>query len=176
MDSLAIITYPIHLMITIYIWIIIIGAVLSFLPVDPRHPMVEIINRLTHPVFQFIRQKFPWVVISGIDLSPLILIVGLNLVDGIMTYGPIYAVLQAIHTIIFTYIILIIISAVLSFIQMDPYNPIVRSINRLTQPTFQFVRQKLPFLVIGGIDLSPIVIIVTLQMLDGLVSRLLIGM
>jgi len=176
MDTLTIITYPIHLMITIYIWIIIIGAVLSFLPVDPRHPMVEIINRLTLPVFQFIRQKFPWVVISGIDLSPLLLIVGLNLVDGIITYGPIYALLQAIHTIIFTYIILIIISAVLSFIQLDPYNPIVTSINRLTQPTFDFVRQKLPFLVVGGIDLSPIVIIVVLQLIDGLISRVLIGM
>ena len=176
MDSLAIITYPIHLMITIYIWIIIIGAVLSFLPIDPRHPMVEIINRLTLPVFQFIRQKFPWVVISGIDLSPLILIVGLNLVDGIMSYGLVYALLQAVHTIIFTYIILIIISAVLSFIQLNPYNPIVTSINRLTQPTLQFVRQKLPFLVIGGIDLSPIVIIISLQMVDGLISRILIGM
>jgi YggT family protein len=163
-------------MITIYIWIIIIGAVLSFLPIDPRHPMIEIVHRLTLPAFQFIRQKFPWVVISGIDLSPLLLIVGLNLIDGIMLYGPIYALLQAVHTIIFTYIILILISAVLSFIQIDPYNPIVLSINRLTQPTFQFVRQKLPFLVVGGIDLSPIVIIVALQLLDGLVSRMLIGM
>ena len=176
MNSLAIITQPLHLVIGIYIWIIIIGAVISFLPVDPRHPIVEIIHRLTQPVFQFIRQKMPWVVISGIDLSPLVLIVGLHFLDGLMVYGLVYALLQVIHTVIFSYIIMIIIASVLSFIQINPYNPIVVSINRLTQPTFQFVRQKLPFLIIGGIDLSPIVIIIVLQMIDGLVSSMLLGL
>lgn len=175
MNSLAFITQPLHLLITLYIWVIIAGAVVSFLPIDHRHPLVELINRLTLPLFQFIRQKLPWVVVSGIDLSPLVLIVGLKFIDALMMYGVVYALLQVIHTIIFTYIILIVISAVLSFIQIDPYNPIVVTIRRLTQPTFDFFHQKFPFLVVGGIDLSPIVIIMGLQMIDGLLTTLLTG-
>jgi len=176
MEILSFITQPLHLIIYLYTWVVIIGAVLSFLPIDQRHPLVEIVNRLTHPVFQFIRQKMPWVVISGMDLSPLVLLVGLHFIDGLLIFGPIIALLQAIQTIIFSYMILIIISALLSFIQIDPYNPIVSSINRLTEPTFRFVRQKLPFLIIGGIDLSPIVIIVGLNFLNGLISNIMIGL
>ena len=176
MEIITLITYPLHLIISLYTWIVIIGAVLSFLPIDQRHPLVTLVNRLTHPVFQFIRQKMPWVVISGMDLSPLVLLVGLHFIDGLLIFGPIISLLQAIQTIIFSYMILIIISALLTFIQIDPYNPIVSSINRLTAPTFRFVRQKLPFLVIGGIDLSPIVIIVGLNFLNGVISNIMIGL
>jgi len=176
MEMLSFITQPLHLIIYLYTWVVIIGAVLSFLPIDQRHPLVEIVNRLTLPVFQFIRQKMPWVVISGMDLSPLVLLIGLHFIDGLLVFGPLIALFQALQTIIFSYMILIIIASLLTFIQIDPYNPIVSSINRLTAPTFRFVRQKLPFLVLGGIDLSPIVIIVGLNFLNGLISTIMTGL
>jgi YggT family protein len=166
---------PIHLLITLYIWIIIAAAIFSFLQVDPRQPVVEILERMTQPAFTFIRQKMPYVVISGIDLSPLVLIVGLQFIDNILISGIMVAILNVIHSLIFTYIILIIIASVLSFIKVDPYNPIVSTIHRLTQPTFQFVRQKLPFLVVSGIDLSPIVIIIALQLLDTFLTQIVVG-
>ena len=176
MEILSFITQPLHLIIYLYTWVVIIGAVLSFLPIDKHHPLVEIVHRLTEPVFQFIRQKMPWVVVSGMDLSPLLLLVGLNFLDGLLIFGPVVALLQALHTIVFTYMILIIIASVLSFMQLDPYNPIVSSINRLTAPAFKFVRQKLPFLVVGGIDLSPVVLIVGLNFLNGILSTLMTGL
>ncbi len=83
----------------------------------------------------------------------------------------IFAIVQLIHSIISLYIWVIIISAVLSFVQPDPRNPIVDILNRLTQPAFSFVRQKLPFVVFSGIDLSPIVIIFGLQFIDTLMMR-----
>jgi len=176
MEMLSFITQPLHLIIYLYTWVVIIGAVLSFLPIDKHHPVVEIVHRLTEPVFQFIRQKMPWVVISGMDMSPLVLLVGLHFIDGLLIFGPVIALLQALQTIIFSYMILIIIAALLSFAQLDPYNPIVSSINRLTAPAFKFVRQKLPFLVLGGIDLSPIVLIVGLNFLNGLIATLMTGL
>ena len=166
---------PIHLLITLYIWIIIAAAIFSFLQVDSRQPVVEILERMTQPLFSFIRQKMPFVVISGIDLSPLVVIIGLQFIDNILIAGIMIALLNIVHSLIFTYIILIIIASVLSFIKLDPYNPIVQTINRLTQPTFQFVRQKLPFLVISGIDLSPIAIIISLQLLDTFLTQIIIG-
>jgi len=166
---------PIHLLITLYIWIIIAAAIFSFLQVDPRQPVVEVLERMTQPVFRFIRQKMPYIVVSGIDLSPLVLIVGLQFIDNILISGVMVAILNIIHSLIFTYIILIIIASVLSFIKVDPYNPIVTTIQRLTQPTFQFVHQKLPFLVVSGIDLSPIVIIIVLQLIDTFLTQIVVG-
>ena len=176
MDMLSLILQPIHLVIQVYIWIIIIAAVVSFMQLDPRQPAVEILNRLTQPAFQFIRQKIPFVVISGIDLSPLVLIVGLQFLSSLLTGGVLLALAQIIQSIIFSYIILIIIASVLSLVHIDPYNPIVSTINRLTYPPLQYVRQKLPFVVIGGIDLSPIVVILGLQLVSGVLTKLLLGL
>jgi YggT family protein len=69
---------------TLYIWIIIIASFLSFVRPDPYNPVVQILTRLTEPVFAFIRKKLPFVVISGMDLSPLVIIFGLQFVDIII--------------------------------------------------------------------------------------------
>ena len=167
---------PIVLFIQIYIWIIIIATVLSMLKVDPRQPFVELMNRLTEPTFRFIRQKMPFAVIGGLDLSPLVLIVGLQLISSLLTGNLFLAIVGIINSLIFSYIILIIVSAILSFVQVNPYNPIVQIINRLTNPPLMFLRQKLPFLIIGGIDLSPIVLIFALQTLSTLLEKIALSL
>jgi len=73
------------------------------------------------------------------------------------------------------YIWIIVISSFLSFVRPDPYNPIVQTLTRLTEPAFAFVRKKLPFVVMSGIDLSPIVIIFGLQFIDIIIRNLLAG-
>jgi len=74
----------IHSVISMYIWVIIIASVLSFIQLDPRNPIVEVLNRLTQPVFSFVRQKLPFVVFSGIDLSPIVIILGLQFIDTLL--------------------------------------------------------------------------------------------
>ena len=66
---------------TLYIWIVIIASFLSFVRPDPHNPIVQMLYRLTEPVFSYIRQKFPFVVMGGIDLSPLVIIFGLQFID-----------------------------------------------------------------------------------------------
>jgi YggT family protein len=73
-----------HSIINLYIWVVIIGAVLSFVQLDPRNPIVEVLNRLTQPAFSFVRQKMPFVVFSGIDLSPIVIIFGLQFIDTLL--------------------------------------------------------------------------------------------
>ena len=63
---------------------------------------------------------------------------------------------------LWAYLWLVIISAVLSWIEPNPYNPIVRFIYAATEPAFNFVREHFP-VVFGGLDLSPIVVIVVLE-------------
>jgi len=91
----------------------------------------------------------------------------------------IYALVSLLHTVINLYIWMIIIAAVLSFVQPNPSNPTVRSLivglYRLTEPVFAWIRRKMPFVLIGGIDLSPIVILLALQFLDTFLLRLVYG-
>ncbi len=85
------------------------------------------------------------------------------------------AVAQVLHMIIFLYIWIVIIAALITWVQPNPYNPIVQVLMRLTQPVYAFVRRYIPT-VIGGIDLSPIIIILALQFIDNFFVKLLFGL
>lgn len=76
-----------HSVINLYIWIIIIASLLSFVRPDPYNPVVQVLYRLTEPVLGFIRHKLPFVVFSGIDLSPLVVLLGLQFLDAFMMRG-----------------------------------------------------------------------------------------
>ena len=73
------------------------------------------------------------------------------------------------------YIWIIIIASFLSFVRPDPYNPIVQMLTRLTEPAFAWVRRKMPFVVMSGMDFSPLVIIFGLQFIDIIIRHLLVG-
>lgn len=68
------------------------------------------------------------------------------------------------------YTFVIIISALLSWVNTDPYNPIVRTLRALTEPVYYRIRKWLPFVFIGGLDLSPIIVLLVLQLFNGVVA------
>jgi YggT family protein len=59
------------------------------------------------------------------------------------------------------YIWILVIRAILSWVNPDPYNPIVRFLYNITEPLMYRVRRILP-LQFGGIDLTPMVIIIAI--------------
>lgn len=63
-------------------------------------------------------------------------------------------VLDAVLTLLW---IVIIARAILSWVNPDPYNPIVRFIYNVTEPILYQIRKRLP-LNFGGIDFSPIIV------------------
>ena len=69
---------------------------------------------------------------------------------------------------IFTWII--IARAILSWVSPDPYNPIVRFIHKITEPVLYQVRRKIP-LNFGGIDFSPIIILLAVIFLQQFVVQ-----
>lgn len=58
---------------TIYMWIVIAGAVLSWVSPDPYNPIVRFINTATEPVLYQIRKRLP-VNFGGLDISPIVVI------------------------------------------------------------------------------------------------------
>ncbi|MBL4730833.1 MAG: YggT family protein [Sulfurimonas sp.] len=65
--------------IEIYIWVVLITALLSFVNPDPHNPIVQFLHRITNPAYAFVR-KYIRTNFNGIDLAPLVIIIGLQVV------------------------------------------------------------------------------------------------
>lgn len=68
----------------LYILAVIIRVVLSWVNVDSYHPVVQFLIKITEPVLSRIRKVVP--PISGIDLSPMILIFALYILRNLLLY------------------------------------------------------------------------------------------
>ena len=68
------------------------------------------------------------------------------------------AVATVLDYVLVFFMFITIARAVLSWVSPDPYNPIVRFIHNLTEPVLYQIRKRLPMMY-GGIDFSPIIVI-----------------
>ncbi len=59
------------MLLSLYMWVIIIAALITWVNPDPYNPIVRFLYRATEPVFQYIRRILP-IRASGIDFSPMI--------------------------------------------------------------------------------------------------------
>jgi len=66
-----------NMIIGLYIWIVIISALITWVRPDPYNPIVQILYKLTEPVYALLRRYIP-TNIQGFDIAPLILILGLQ--------------------------------------------------------------------------------------------------
>ena len=67
------------------------------------------------------------------------------------------------------YFWIVIIAAVLTWVRPDPYNPIVRTLRTLTEPVFYRVRKWLPFTYSSGMDFSPVVVLLAIELFNRIV-------
>jgi len=72
-------------LINMYIWVIIITALLSFVNPDPFNPIVQFLYRITNPAYAFVRRIIR-TNLNGLDLAPLVIIVGLQIVTIFLNY------------------------------------------------------------------------------------------
>ena len=84
----------------------------------------------------------------------------------------IFALVMALHDILRIYLIIVIIAAVISWVNPDPYNPIVRFLYQVTEPVLYRVRRLLP-LPMTGLDLSPIIVFIIIMFLDSFLVKTL---
>lgn len=66
--------------INIYIWIVIIAALITWVRPDPYNPIVQILYKLTEPLYAKIRKVIP-TLIGGIDIAPIIVILALQFIN-----------------------------------------------------------------------------------------------
>ena len=79
------------------------------------------------------------------------------------------AVAMILGSLLSLYFWIVIIAAVLTWVRPDPYNPIVRTLRALTEPVFYRVRKWLPFTYITGMDFSPVVVLLSIELFNRIV-------
>ena len=67
------------------------------------------------------------------------------------------------------YFWIVIIAALLTWVRPDPYNPIVRALRTMTEPVFFRVRKWLPFTYTSGMDFSPVVVLLCIELFNRIV-------
>ncbi len=75
------------------------------------------------------------------------------------------AIAQLIDFLLTAYMWVIIGRAVISWVNADPYNPIVRFLYEATEPLLGRIRRMLP-ISMGGIDFSPMILIMAIMFLQ----------
>jgi YggT family protein len=60
----------------VYMWVVIIRSLLSWVNPDPYNPIVRLLHKLTDPVLRPLRRIIPLGAV-GLDLSPMLVIVGI---------------------------------------------------------------------------------------------------
>ena len=76
----------------------------------------------------------------------------------------IYTLANLIELVLNAYLLIVIARAVLSWVNPDPNNPIVRLIHRVTEPVLRPIRDRLPTVAMG-LDLSPMVVLLAIYFL-----------
>jgi YggT family protein len=85
------------------------------------------------------------------------------------------ALASVLNMLLSIYMWILIIRALISWVNPDPYNPIVRFLHAVTDPLLYRVRRFLP-LSFGGIDFSPIVVIVAIIFLQAFLVQSLLDL
>ena len=84
-------------------------------------------------------------------------------------FGPINTLGDVLATLLSLLSLAILIRALLSWVAPDPRNPIVQALDAITEPILQPLRQVMPRA--GGIDFTPMVAIILLQVIAALVRN-----
>jgi YggT family protein len=84
-------------------------------------------------------------------------------------FGDILVAVSKVLNVVLTFLWIIILArAILSWVNPDPYNPIVRFIHNVTEPILYQVRKRLPFQ-FGGMDVSPLIVFLAIILIQEIV-------
>jgi YggT family protein len=157
----------------LYILVVAIRFLLQWLRADFYNPLSQFVVKLTSPVLRPLRRLIPGY--GGLDLAALVLawllksieLALLTLVVGVNAslFGALaWSIPALVELFINIFLFAILIRVILSWVNPDPYNPAIALLSRLTDPIMRPAQRLIQ--PIGGIDLSPIVVIMGLVLLE----------
>ena len=85
----------------------------------------------------------------------------------------IHTLIQLVQSASWVFSLLIIVRVIISWVSPDARNQIVVVVHRITEPVLAPVRNRLPAM--GGIDFSPLLVLIAVQVAEQVLIRVLIG-
>lgn len=164
---------------SLYLLIVLLRFILQLVRADFYNPVSQFIVRATHPLVKPLRQIIPS--IAGLDLASLVLAIVVQLVLMALTlmlmgYGLgdplqllVWSIVGVTALFLKVFFFALIISVILSWVAQGSHNPTAMLINQICEPLLAPIRRMLPSM--GGLDLSPIVAFLLLNLIDMLVIR-----
>jgi YggT family protein len=157
----------------LYATLVLLRLLLQMVRADFYNPLSQFIVKATSPALNPLRRVIPG--LAGIDTASLVLawiVISLEqlAILSITGFGfqPVAAMLLAIPEMISLtiniFLFAILIGVIISWINPGSYNPAISLIHSLTEPLLAPVRRRMPQM--GGLDLSPMVVMVGLVVLE----------
>ncbi|MDH5765874.1 MAG: YggT family protein [Gammaproteobacteria bacterium] len=172
--------FLIDILFHLYTVVLMLRLLLQWVKADFYNPVCQFIVKITNPVVIPLRRFIPgmW----GIDFATLTLILVFTSIKLIIVYGLsgydfsllaviLKTLIQTVILVLDVFLFAIIIQAILSWVNPDPYNPVVALLNYLTWPILKHFRKLIP--PISGFDISPIFAIIAILFIKQTILYLL---
>ena len=170
----------------LYVLTFALRLLLQWAAVDKRNPLVQFILRTTNPLVIPLRRLLP--AVGRIDTATIVALLGLQLMGTALLVGIgcvgepaiwqilALAMLKVVRLALSVFTWAIILYVVLSWVSPGGYNPGAALVAAVVEPVLAPFRRLIP--PIGGLDLSPLFALITIQALSMLVpvDRVLSGM
>nr|WP_288357399.1 YggT family protein [uncultured Pseudomonas sp.] len=162
-----------------YLLIVLLRFILQLVRADFYNPLSQFIVRATHPILKPLRRIIPS--LGGLDLASLVLalivqfvlmaltlmLMGVGIGDPLLIL--VWSIIGVTALLLKVFFFALIISVILSWVAQGTHNPAALLVNQICEPLLMPIRRILPNL--GGLDLSPIVAFLILNLIDMLVIR-----
>lgn len=171
------VTQAIHFLITsifdMFLMLVLLRFIFQFIKADFYNPISQVIVKLTNPALIPLRRYIPSM--KGIDTAGIVLLVGLCLIKLIISCVIQFQVFPSIGGLLVwaigdlitltlnVFFWAIVIQAIMSWVSPVPGHPIYAILYQLTAPLMHPARRFIK--PISGIDVSPIVVLLCLQVL-----------
>jgi YggT family protein len=164
---------------SLYLLVVLLRFILQLVRADFYNPLSQFIVRATQPLLKPLRKVIPG--LAGLDLASLVLAILVQLLLMTLTlmlmgYGVgnplqllVWSIIGVTALFLKVFFFALIISVILSWVAQGSHNPAVELINQMCEPLLAPIRRFMPNL--GGLDLSPIVAFLALNLIDMLVIR-----
>ena len=165
------VVFLIDTVVSLYILAIILRFLFQWTRADFYNPISQFLVKITHPPLKILRRFVP--AIGKIDTSSIVLALGIKILANFAILAiqgevpsagalVIYSFKEIVEIVFNIFVFAVFARAILSWFDPGNYNPASSLLQSLTEPLLGLCRKIIPDL--GGIDLSPLVALVFLQL------------
>ncbi len=160
----------IHTVLGLYILVVMLRFLLQWVRADFYNPLCQFLVKATNPPLRPLRRVIPG--FGGVDLAAVVLMFALQLLAFVLIYALrgaapgigvllVLSVAELVSLFLNVFLVAVIVQVILSWINPGVHNPVTTLLYSLTEPVLAPARRLIPPL--GGMDLSPIVVLLALQ-------------